>query len=99
MFVALSVHLLYVVILSHCLFCILPTSRLPNTCVMPCFIRIPKAILGLNGSGGQMEMMGPNCVFLATKQQKCRTVDLKQQKTAYTLISCGEKVLIDWKVV
>ena len=56
MFVTLSVHLPYnVCILSHCLFCILPPSRLPA--VWPRFIRIPEAILGLNGSWGQMEMM------------------------------------------
>ena len=37
--------------------------------------------------------------FLATKQQKCRTVDLKQQKTAYTLLSCRGEVLSNWKVL
>ena len=54
MFVALSVHLLYYVcILSQCLFC----TKQATEYSWHCFIRIPEAISGPNGSRGQMEMM------------------------------------------
>ena len=33
------------------------TTKQATEYVLPCFIRIPDAILGLNGSRGQMEMM------------------------------------------
>ena len=33
------------------------TAKQATEYVWPCFIRIPEAILGLNGSRGQMEMM------------------------------------------
>ena len=75
------------------------TTKQATEYVWPCFIRIPEATLGLDRSRCQWKRWRLNCAILAIKQQKCRTVDPKQQQTAYTLISCDGEELSDWKVV
>ena len=42
---------------SVTLFVLYITTKLATVYMWPCFIRIPEAILGLNGSRGQIEMM------------------------------------------
>ena len=71
MFVALSVHLLYYFfILSHCLFVLYMTTKQATEYVWPRFIRIPEAIVGLNRSRGQMEMMEAKLCLLGHQATK-----------------------------
>ena len=78
-FCASSLLCLYSVTLSA----LYITTKQATEYVWPCFIRIPEAILGLNGSRGQMEMMEAKlCLFghQATKVSCSRPQAAKKKK-------------------